>query len=49
MFLMHTGCNISKKDKNNNSNNNDNNNKAEKNPKKLNEAIALQNEQIWTE
>ena len=48
MFLMHTGCNISKKDKNNN-NNNDNINKPEKNPKKLNEAIALQNEQIWTE
>ena len=47
MFLMHTGCNISKKDKNNN-NNNDNNNKPEKNPKKLNEAIAL-HEQIWTE
>ena len=48
MFLMHTGCNTSKKDKSNN-NDNDNNNKAEKNPKKLNEAIALQNEQIWTE
>ena len=48
MFLMHTGCNTSKKDKSNN-NNNDNNNKAEKNPKNLNEAIVLQNEQIWTE
>ena len=49
MFLMHTGCNTSKKDKNNNNNNDNNDNKSEKNPKKLNEAIALQNEQIWTE